>query len=384
MADVPHVTVEELAEEAGLPLQYLDKAFLEEHAHLLAEYCDPWENVGYNLKLKKVDIKAIKHDNETTDLRRIATLETWYETFAHKATYRVLIEALIQSKYAKQALNICKKLKRHEIPGSDHSVNDGNSVIPINDPSLLHLSTEQKTSDCHNTPDVAESIHQLQMRFICIQNRFLQSGTERGVTLEQLRTCLSTLPSFTSDTPQLLLEARSIELFTFNLKKYCCALNPDILEGLIKVHGDVETKGMINQYNRDLHDFQCKTKLKDFIDNYDGPTPPEYKEVQVKLGDNWREKTLADVKLLNSQISRQSWLVKMVSIGSIYVTFMIPQVDDLELGVHLRDYLQSECVLQILVCGVCIFNYEGIWVILLCPLSLKQIKERGRDWKCIT
>ena len=52
--------------------------------------------------------------------------------------------------------------------------------------------------------------------------------------------------------------------------------------------------------------------------------------------------------------------MKKVSIGSVCVIFMVPQVEDLELDVHLRDYLQSLCVLQIFVCGVCIFNCEGM------------------------
>ena len=358
MAAKPQITAKELAEEAGLPIQCLDKIFHEENAHLLAEFCHPWENISYHLKLTKVDISTIKNDKETTELR-IAMLETWSEKFAHKATYRVLIEALIQSKHAKQALNLCRKIKG-EIPGiTDNDKSNGLSLF----------STAQRATDCHETTneelvpntDIAQSIDQLSMRFICIQNRFLQSGSGSGVTLEQLKTCISTLPSFTTDNdPELLLKAESLDLFIFNLKRYCCALNPDILEGLIAVLGDVETKSKIKEYNKDLHDFRHKTKIKDFIGNYEGPTPPEFKDVQLKLGDNWREKTLADLKLINSQISRQAWLVKMASIGSIYVTFMIPQEDDLELGIHLRNYLQSQCVLQILVQGVCIFSCEGM------------------------
>ena len=358
MAAPPPITVKELADEVGLPLQSLDKTFREEHIHLLAEFCDPWESIGYHLKLTKVDISTIKNDNETTELRRIATLGTWSEKFAHKATYRVLIEALIQSRRAKQALKLCEKL--HNIaPATGHVTEN---VTP-DQPSLSETTVSLNNPNEELVPqniDVMQSIHQFQMRFACIQNRFLQPGAGTAVTLEQLQTCISTLPSFTTDTPQLLLEASSIKLFTFNLKKYCCALNPDILEGLIEVLGDAETKSMMKSYNRDLHEFQCKTKLKDFIGNYNGLTPPDFKEVQLKLGDNWREKTLADLKLINSQISRQSWLVKLASTGSVYVTFMIPQEDDLELGVHLRNYLQSQCVLQIYVCGVCIFNCEGI------------------------
>ena len=245
---------------------------------------------------------------------------------------------------------------------TDHSDSDDNSD---------DLSNNQIATNCHETAneelvpniDIAQSIDQLKMRFICIQNRFFQSGAETGVTLEQLKTCISTLPSFTTDTPHLLLKVESTDIFIFNLKRYCCALNLDILEELIAVLGDVESNSAMKEYNKDLHDFRRKTTIKDFIGNYKGLTPPEFKEVRLKLGNNWREKTLADLKLINSQISRQTWLVKLASIGSIYVTFMIPREDDLELGIHFRDYLQTQCVLQILVQGVCIFNCEGIKVL---------------------
>ena len=358
------ITVKDLAEEADLPLQCLNKTFREEDAHLLAEFCHPWKSIAYRLKLTKVEIGTIENDNGTTELKQIATLETWSEKYAHKATYRVLIEAFIQSKCAKQALNLCKKIYR-EMPAitADHDSVSGDMCVNLSSPSI-----DQKTSDDYDVPseelvlDITESIHQLRLRFISIQIRFLQSGSGMGVTLEQLQACISAHPSFTSDTPQLLLEATSVNDFTHHLKKYCCALNPDILVDLIGLLGDAESKTMIKQYNRDLHDFERKTKLKDFIGNYNRPTPPDYKELELKLGDNWGEKTLADVKLINAQISRRSWLMKMVSTGSIYVTFTIPQMEDVELDDHLKDYLQSQCVLQILVRGLCIFNCEGIYL----------------------
>ena len=361
------VTVEELAGEAGIPLQFLSKAFHKEHAYLLAGFCVPWETIGYHLKLSKSNISSIEDDNTTTEKKRIATLEKWKEIFAHKATYRVLIEALIESEHGQQALELCKKVK-HELLATEQPEIQNVNVSTTLKPSLLTCTTEQSVTDCHDAVNeevisdninVTESIHQLQMQFICVQNRFLQSGTGTGVSLEQLQTCVSTLPAFATDSPQVLLEASSVNRFTHSLKEYCCALNPDILEGLIEVLGDVETKFMMKQYIKDLHDFQSRTKLKDFIGNYNGPTPPKFKEVQLKLGDNWREKTLADIKLLNSQMSRQSWLMKAVSERSIYVSFMIPKVDDLEMGVHLRAYLQTQGVLQILVRGLCIFKCKG-------------------------
>ena len=108
MADSPPTTftVEELAGKAGLPSYYLDREFCEEHAPLLAEYCDPWETIGYHLRLTKSHISTIKGDHPTTDMQRIATLKKWMEKFAHKATYRILIKALIRSEHVQQALNL--------------------------------------------------------------------------------------------------------------------------------------------------------------------------------------------------------------------------------------------------------------------------------------
>ena len=356
MAD-PSITVEELAKKAELPLQYLNKTFCEEEACLLAEYCDRWELIGYHLRLVKADIITIKNDNDTTDLRRISMLARWSEKFAHKATYRVLIEALIRSKHANKALELCQTL-RHELAVTSPTESDTNTELE------MATSFEQKgavscTHEGVPDTDIVHSIDKLQMQFVRVQNRFLQSGPGTGVTLQQLQTCVSTLPSFKADKPQSLLEASSVQHFTHNLKDYCCALNPDILEGLIEVLGNVESKSMMEEYKRVLHEFRCKTKLKNFVGNYSGPTPPEYKEVQLKLGNDWREKSLADLSVITSQMSRQSWLMKMVSIGSMYARFMIPQEDDLELGIHIRNYFQSQCVLQIVVGGICIFNCEG-------------------------
>ena len=357
MAD-PSITVEELAKKAELPLLCLDKAFREEEACLLAEFCDRWELIGYHLRLVKTDITTIKNDNDTTDLRRISMLARWSEKFAHKATYRVLIEALIRSKHGNKALELCQTL-RQELAVTGCIGSDADAEL------VTATSVEQKGAVCTHEDvipdtDIVQSIKDLQMQFVRVQHHFLQSGPRTGVTLQQLQTCVSALPSFTTNKPQVLLEASSVQHFIHNLKDYCCALNPDILEGLIEVLGDVKSKSMMEKYKGVLHEFRCKTKLKDFVGNYDGPTPPEYKEVQLKLGDDWREKTLADLCVITSQISRQSWLVKMVSVGSMYVRFMIPQDDDLELGIHIRNFLQSQCVLQIVVGGKFIFNCEGM------------------------
>ena len=364
------MTIKKLAEKAGLSLEDLDLPFHKDFTHIFAEFCNPWESIGLYLRLNDADINGIKEDNSTAETRTIATLRLWKERFAHEATYQVLIQALIESGRNQKALDLCHKLKELQLSASE---SDGTSVASRNPSSCttepLSAVDRDSASEEFAIPDVdiARSIKILETQFSRIQNRFLQSaGAGTGVTLQQLQICISTLPSFTADIPQALglLEASSIPLFAHSLKRYCCALDPDILEGLIEELGDVETKSMMSMYSRELYRFQCNTKLEDFIGKYEGPTPPdsEYEEVQIKFGDDWREKTLADVKAIKCQVSRRLWVMKMVSKSSICVTFMIPQGEVLELDVlHLRGYLQSQGVLQISICGKPIFNCEGKW-----------------------
>ena len=74
-------------------------------------------------------------------------LENWKEKFAHKATYQVLVEALIQSEHAQQALNLCQRLKDNQmLRAIDHSE------------MLLPPSKEPTVSDV----DVIGSIDQFQ------------------------------------------------------------------------------------------------------------------------------------------------------------------------------------------------------------------------------
>ena len=145
MADQSPITAEELAEEAELPVQCLDTPFCVEHAHLLSGFFDRWESIGYGLKLTKSDISSIKDDNSDAEMRRITMLQTWKERFAHKATYRVLVEALLQSGLAQQALDMCRKIK-HELGITLQSCHDesGGAVCAMprdHSPSLMELQS---------------------------------------------------------------------------------------------------------------------------------------------------------------------------------------------------------------------------------------------------
>ena len=139
----PAITIKELAEKAGLSLECLDLPFHKNHAHILARFCDPWDSIGYHLGLDDVIINGIKEDNFTAEKRRIATLQSWKEISAHRATYRVLIQALIESERAQKALDLCRKIKELQTA----SESDGTSITSReSDPSSEPMSPVDRDS----------------------------------------------------------------------------------------------------------------------------------------------------------------------------------------------------------------------------------------------
>ena len=181
-----------------------------------------------------------------------------------------------------------------------------------------------------------------------------------GVTLEELRTCVATLSSFQSAMPSPLLQASDKMEFFHSLKSYCSAMDSEILEDLIAELGDEETKKKLNDFNRKCKDFQRVTKLKDLVGVYEGPEsmPPEHKELEIKLGENWHERTIEDLKNMKSRLSNKSWILKFIEGGSIVVTYLVPNSERLLLD-DPREYLHSENVLQITMGGQYLFKHEG-------------------------
>ena len=105
-------TVNELADQAGardLDRECTNVDFLDLH-----KFIDPWELTGQYLKLAQSQISAVDGDNKTTDQKRLGLLQKWKDIFAHKATYRVLVAALVACGKAEQALEVCKILAQKQ------------------------------------------------------------------------------------------------------------------------------------------------------------------------------------------------------------------------------------------------------------------------------
>ena len=260
-----------------------------------------------------------------------------------RPTYKVLTEAFLRCGKAQQALQICKTVKRLYSEGSNTCQGEH-----------VQVSTEQMS--CRNVGTIAddtvkkslkESIRDLELKFSDVQRQFVKAA---GVTLEELKDCVATLRSFKSSTPSKLFSSVSVYQFFHNLKEYCNTQSHYILDDLIKQMGDDETKKKMHYFKMEYRAFQRRAKLKDFVGNYEGPmtTPPNYKELEMKLGENWQEKTLEDLENLRRKISNEAWILKKVDEGCFIVKYLIPSHENL-IFVNINDYLHSQNVVHILI-----------------------------------
>ena len=367
MSEHQRSDVYELVQEAGLKEENLDQQCSDSDLKDIASLCDNWELIAYYIGLDKSQISAIKEENINPEVRRIRFLENWKESWpGGKATYRMIVSALLKCKRAEQALQVSKLIAKNQ-SGDDSSKVHPSEINLMEDLehgtqscSSIMSEFQSETSQSPMNKNVRDTIRALERKFSSVQRQFMKV---RHATLEELQSCLATLPSFQSNSTALLLHeaTKTKNEFFHCLKDYCNVLEPEILEDLIEELGDEETKTKLNQFNEELKTFQRGTKLKDMIGNYDGPEnmPPEYKELSIKLGNKWREKTLEELKNVRLRMSLRSCLLKLIEDGSLIVTYLVPNNTELQLNDNQREYLCRQNVEEITMGGKCIFTTKG-------------------------
>ena len=347
------IDVRDLAHRAGISLQDLEEECRDHHLLDFAGLCDPWELVGYHLKLTQPQINAIKEDYNShgAEMKRIMVLRKWKETVL-TCTYRALVEAFLKCNKAQQALTVCEAVKVHLSTTRDNE-GQGQRREETSPQQIAHHDGTAASIQSPVNRAITESLRELDRHFSHVQMQLINTA---GVTLRELRLRISTLASFSGD-PTQLLRSSTIEEFFHSLKQHCNALCPDILEDLIEQVGDEEAKREMREFKLKCEAFQRETKLKDMIGNYEGPTsvPLNYKELEIKLGEGWREKTLKDLENLQCRISLQSRLLKKIREGSLIVTYLVPISLNLPIE-NLISFLQELDVLQITMDRKCIYK----------------------------
>ena len=105
------LTLQDVAAQAGVKkLDILNQECSQQILLCLAKHCVEWQLIGYQLELSDSDITAVDGDSRTVDEKRVGMLKRWKEQFAFKATYLVLIRALLACGRTSDAVSACKAI----------------------------------------------------------------------------------------------------------------------------------------------------------------------------------------------------------------------------------------------------------------------------------
>lgn len=112
-----HITLPDIERRFHLSQGHLDKQCTTEHVLHIAGQLKSWELLAPHLGLDDRQIEAIKRNNDTEEGRRAATLVKWKEVYAFRATYKMIINALLAIERADLATEVCTLIAPQHIHG---------------------------------------------------------------------------------------------------------------------------------------------------------------------------------------------------------------------------------------------------------------------------
>jgi hypothetical protein len=110
------LTIEEVLEKTKVSSNSLEETeCTDDHFLQLHHFCDPWKVIGYHLKFTADQLNAIDGDNPTVEEKRLAVFKEWKQTLAFRATFLVLVQALVNAKRAQNAVyvKLCEWFKEN-------------------------------------------------------------------------------------------------------------------------------------------------------------------------------------------------------------------------------------------------------------------------------
>ena len=108
------VSAEDVANEIGLAADELSKSCDNSIIPSLADYFSQWRVIFGSL-LSEIDLGDVDRENTTEEEKRIAALRKWKARNGSEATYKILVDTLLNRGERSDAENICKILADHSM-----------------------------------------------------------------------------------------------------------------------------------------------------------------------------------------------------------------------------------------------------------------------------
>jgi hypothetical protein len=332
---------EELLTRWKIDSSALEQSFSDDHILDFATKLDGWEILAKFVRVPNSEIDSIK-DKGAAQLQPMKMLECWKRRCGSKATYRAMIEALLQIDRTDLAEYIIGLIKRSR---SANYTRSSNLVFP---PSPSNSSGAEGMSPSRSLPSSPSATVQVKLTLIELEKEFFDLIVSTEATLTHNRVPLDViikrfrmLPlsikrQYQTDDNYSVIRRRILnsstikELFD-NLTelKHWSYMTPEILTHILQ---DVKIDDMhqkIEEYTSKLATFKASTKLRDLI-GISFPVPDYYLELTM-ITEGWEDKTILEAErsvvniLKRTTYSGQNILLrwKAVSPGSIKLVFVL-------------------------------------------------------------
>ena len=112
-------SAKDVAHETGLAADELSNPCDSNIIPSLADCFSQWKVIFGSL-LSDLDLSDIDKDNSIEEEKRIAAVRKWRDRNGCKATYKVLVDALLNRGERYQAENLCRKILAHRSMSDKH------------------------------------------------------------------------------------------------------------------------------------------------------------------------------------------------------------------------------------------------------------------------
>ena len=131
MAKLAKVSIQALVKSCGISEACLDREVTYERFNDISSYLTQWKRIVSNLNISQDEVDAIENDNpKKAEMQRISLLHTWKQKMSFTATYRALVDALLDIGRAEDARGVCQILKgKHISTGLNITVQKWRDIV---------------------------------------------------------------------------------------------------------------------------------------------------------------------------------------------------------------------------------------------------------------
>lgn len=229
-------------------------------------------------------------------------------------------------------------------------------VVPSSD-SLSDLPTVSREMSL-------EEVHSLEEEYRTIGENLTDDLEQKSVSIRDLQIYAANIPHYVrrdfeepGKNQMLDKTTRATDVFHFvgALNECSNFLNPTLLADAVEKFGNEELKLKMRKFKEKSENFQKSTTLEQFVkkcSSWTGKYPEGYKEIEMELKADWKEKTFKDIAP-----PKKTWLLFKVYYGSLRVVVAIPDLTHLQEEVVL-EFLQLH-VKKVFINGECFLNFES-------------------------